>query len=42
MPSKTLIYSAEALHLAKQGRVFGFEAGSPWADLAAMQERKKR
>lgn len=42
MPSKTLIYSAEALHLAKQGRVFGFEAGSPWADLAAMQERKKK
>ena len=42
MPSKTLIYSAEALHFARQGNVFGFEAGSPVADLAAMQERKKK
>ena len=42
MPSKTLIYSAEALHLARQGAVFGFEAASPVADLAAMQERKKK
>ena len=42
MPSKTLIYSAEALHFARQGDVFGFEAGSPAADLAAMQERKKK
>jgi pyruvate/2-oxoglutarate dehydrogenase complex dihydrolipoamide dehydrogenase (E3) component len=42
MPSKTLIYSAEALHLARQGNVFGFEADSPVADLSAMQERKKK
>jgi pyruvate/2-oxoglutarate dehydrogenase complex dihydrolipoamide dehydrogenase (E3) component len=42
MPSKTLIYSAETLHLARQGGIFGFESGSPKADLAAMQERKKK
>lgn len=42
MPSKTLIYSAEALHFARQGEVFGFTAGSPKADLAAMQARKKK
>ena len=42
MPSKTLIYSAEALHFARQGNVFGFSAGSPEADLSAMQERKKK
>lgn len=42
MPSKTLIYSAEALHFARQGAVFGFEADSPVANLSAMQERKKK
>jgi len=42
MPSKTLIYSAEALHFARQGNVFGFESGSPVADLSAMQDRKKK
>ena len=42
MPSKTLIYSAEALHFARQGNVFGFSSGSPVADLSAMQERKKK
>ena len=42
MPSKTLIYSAEALHFARQGEVFGFTAGSPKVDLAAMQARKKK
>ena len=42
MPSKTLIYSAEALHFARQGAVFGFAAGSPKADLSAMQARKKK
>ena len=41
MPSKPLIYSAEALHLARQGKVFGFEDQKPRADLAAMQQRKK-
>ena len=42
MPSKTLIYSAEALHFARQGAVFGFETDSPVANLSAMQERKKK
>ena len=41
MPSKTLIYSSEVLHLAKQGGVFGFENTSLTADLALMQKRKK-
>ena len=40
MPSKTLIYSSEVLHLAKQGGVFGFENTSLTADLALMQKRK--
>ena len=41
MPSKTLIYSAEVLHLAQKGKVFGFSGDSPQADLAAMHARKK-
>ena len=41
MPSKTLIYSAEVLHLAQQGKIFGFQVGEPVADLAAMQQRKR-
>ncbi len=41
MPSKTLIYSAEVLHLAKQGELFGFKGCEPVADLAAMQKRKR-
>ena len=42
MPSKTLIYSAEALHFAQKGNTFGFTCSSPQADLAAMQARKKQ
>lgn len=42
MPSKTLIYSAEMFHAAQRGPVFGFEATSPKADLALMQERKRK
>ena len=41
MPSKTLIYSAEVLHLAQRGKLFGFNGNAPVADLAAMQQRKK-
>ncbi len=41
MPSKTLIYSAEVLHLAQQGKVFGFEDQKPRAELSAMHQRKK-
>ena len=42
MPSKTLIYSAEVLHLAKQGDVFGFEKTEIKADLPAIQKEEKR
>lgn len=41
MPSKTLIYSAEVLHLAQKGDLFGFRGEKPVADLAAMQKRKR-
>ena len=42
MPSKTLIYSAEMLHAAGQGNVFGFDRASPKANLKLMQERKQK
>ncbi|MGE4549833.1 MAG: NAD(P)/FAD-dependent oxidoreductase, partial [Opitutales bacterium] len=42
MPSKTLIYSAEALHFAQCGEIFGFEAEGVEADMAAMQRRKRK
>ena len=41
MPSKTLIYSAEVLHLAQKGELFGFTGEKPVADLAGMQRRKR-
>ena len=41
MPSKTLIYSAETLHLARQGSVFGFDNIDLKADMPAMQKRKR-
>ncbi|MFP6901646.1 MAG: NAD(P)/FAD-dependent oxidoreductase, partial [Opitutales bacterium] len=42
MPSKTLIYSAEALHYAQSGEIFGFQADGVEADMAAMQRRKRK
>ncbi|HTB64221.1 MAG TPA: FAD-dependent oxidoreductase, partial [Opitutales bacterium] len=42
MPSKTLIYSAEVLHLAQQGALFGLKIPSAKADMAAIQARKRR
>ena len=42
MPSKTLLYMAEVLHLARQGAKFGLKIPSARADLAAMQARKQR
>jgi pyruvate/2-oxoglutarate dehydrogenase complex dihydrolipoamide dehydrogenase (E3) component len=42
MPSKTLIYSAEVLHLARSGRVFGLRIPGAEADMPAMHARKKR
>jgi len=41
MPSKTLIYAAEALHLASMGPVFGLEIREATANLTEMQARKK-
>ena len=40
MPSKTLIYSAEVLHLAQQGKTFGLDIPNANADMAALHERK--
>ncbi len=40
MPSKTLIYSAEVLHLAKEGKKFGLEIPEAKADMAAIHQRK--
>jgi pyruvate/2-oxoglutarate dehydrogenase complex dihydrolipoamide dehydrogenase (E3) component len=42
MPSKTLLYSAEILHHARQGRVFGLKIPSAVADMKAVHARKKR
>jgi pyruvate/2-oxoglutarate dehydrogenase complex dihydrolipoamide dehydrogenase (E3) component len=42
MPSKTLLYMAEVLHLARLGTKFGLKIPSARADLAAMQARKRR
>jgi len=42
MPSKILIYAAEVLHLAQHGAAFGLEIPTARANLAALQERKRR
>jgi pyruvate/2-oxoglutarate dehydrogenase complex dihydrolipoamide dehydrogenase (E3) component len=42
MPSKTLIYSAEILHLAREGGKFGLNIPHPAADMRAIHKRKKR
>ncbi|MGH7996713.1 MAG: dihydrolipoyl dehydrogenase family protein [Opitutaceae bacterium] len=42
MPSKTLIYSAEILHLARQGRLFGLRIPTAEPSLPAIQARKRR
>jgi pyruvate/2-oxoglutarate dehydrogenase complex dihydrolipoamide dehydrogenase (E3) component len=42
MPSKTLLYSAEVLHLAQQGRAFGLRIPRAWAEMHALQARKRR
>ncbi len=41
MPSKTLLYAAEALHNARLGSAFGLRIPEAEADLAAMQRRKR-
>lgn len=40
MPSKTLIYSAEVLHLAKNAEKFGLKVDGARADMKAVHERK--
>ena len=40
MPSKTLIYSAEVLHLAKEGAKFGLRIPEAKVDMAALHARK--
>jgi pyruvate/2-oxoglutarate dehydrogenase complex dihydrolipoamide dehydrogenase (E3) component len=42
MPSKTLLYMAEVLHLAQTGRSFGLRIPSARADMKAMHARKKK
>ena len=42
MPSKTLIYSAEVLHLAQRGADFGLRIPKAAADMAAVHHRKMR
>ncbi len=41
MPSKTLLYMAEVLHLAKKGKVFGLDIPHARADMKAIQARKR-
>lgn len=40
MPSKTLIYSAEVLHLAQKGKAFGLNIPEASADMPALHQRK--
>src|SRR5258706_6220879 len=42
MPSKTLLYMAEVLHLAQKGKTFGLKIPSASADMAAIHARKKK
>jgi pyruvate/2-oxoglutarate dehydrogenase complex dihydrolipoamide dehydrogenase (E3) component len=42
MPSKTLIYSAEVLHLARSGRDFGIRVKGASADMPEMHARMRR
>ena len=42
MPSKTLIYAAEVLHLAQKAGHFGVRVTGARADMAAMHARKRR
>jgi pyruvate/2-oxoglutarate dehydrogenase complex dihydrolipoamide dehydrogenase (E3) component len=42
MPSKTLLYIGELLHLAQKGRTFGLRIPSATADMKAIHARKKK
>src|SRR5512132_910028 len=41
MPSKTLLYMADVLHLAQKGKTFGLSIPSARADMKAIHRRKK-
>lgn len=41
MPSKTLLYSTDILHLAQQGRTFGLNIPSATVDMKRLHARKK-
>lgn len=42
MPSKTLLYSADVLHLAQKGSVFGLRIPTAKADMKAVHARKRK
>jgi pyruvate/2-oxoglutarate dehydrogenase complex dihydrolipoamide dehydrogenase (E3) component len=42
MPSKTLLYSAEVLHLARQARGFGLDIPAATVDMPGLHRRKRR
>src|SRR5471030_766087 len=42
MPSKTLLYMADVLHLAQKGKTFGLKIPSARADPKAIHARKKK
>ncbi len=42
MPSKTLLYITEVLHLAQKGKTFGLKIPSARADMKAIHARKRR
>ncbi|QYM80470.1 NAD(P)/FAD-dependent oxidoreductase [Horticoccus luteus] len=42
MPSKTLLYMAEVLHLAQKGKTFGLKIPSARPDMKAIHARKKK
>ena len=41
MPSKTLLYAGEILHLAQKGADFGLDISTPRADMPALNKRKR-
>ncbi|MEM0965294.1 MAG: NAD(P)/FAD-dependent oxidoreductase [Verrucomicrobiota bacterium] len=42
MPSKTLLYAADVLHLASEGHKFGLNIPDPQVDMKALHNRKKQ
>src|SRR4051812_9810659 len=42
MPSKTLLYMADVLHLAQKAKTFGLKIPSARADMKAIHARKKK